>query len=58
MVQLLLMTAKKPMMPERAPLSIIMKAANETHPVQPVAAVAVRGVVEGVSTLMLDMMLL
>ncbi len=45
--QLWLMTAKKPLMPVSVPLSIMMNAANPTHPVQPVASVEAWGEVEG-----------
>src|SRR6476659_11482482 len=45
-VQLWLMTARKPLMALSVPLIIITKAANATHPVQPVARDGPRGVVE------------
>src|SRR3954467_9074371 len=53
--QLWLITARKPLIAVSVPLSIRMNAANATHPVQPVAPVGARGVVEELFRLVLDM---
>src|SRR3954447_2952659 len=55
MLQLWLITAMKPLMAVRAPLIIIISAANAIHPVQPVGSAGVRGEVGDGFKLVLDM---